>query len=87
MSVVIVGWMNHRKINEVAAVVKQVDRAVNGKDPRDSTLSEDVIRIRDKQELDLPSGGEAALLPMVKALSISVANLERALITNVEPKE
>lgn len=64
-------------VDRVETVVAEVSHAVNGKDPRDTTISEDMITVRDKQERDRPSRDETevALLPMVKQLVIQVAEL------------
>lgn len=57
------------RVQAVAVVVNAVDRAVNGKGPGKSTISEDVSDIKAKQERDAPSGGEDALLPMMRQMN------------------
>lgn len=80
LSVMFLAWLNNRNSKGVKAVAEEtlqtatlINHAVNGKDPRESTLSEDVITIRDKQETDLPSvepvatnGG--AVLPLLREI-------------------
>ena len=70
ISVVAVGWFTNRKVGQVASTAEEtlvqaraVNHAVNGKDPRETTLSEDVIKIRDKQETDQPSAKTPGLVP------------------------
>lgn len=62
---IVIAWMGKRKIDEVreplAAVhekVAAIDRAVNGKKPGESTISENVDTILAKQEKDQPSDGD-----------------------------
>lgn len=97
LSVVVLAWLTNRKVGHVGVAVERVEQvvglvnhAVNGKDPRDTTLSEDVIRVRDKQERDMPSLQPAdpeALLPLVKQLVTQVAELRASLPNGDEWKE
>lgn len=98
ISLVVLAWLQiqAKATGEAALVVSEatlevaheVNHAVNGKDPRDTTLSEDVITIRDKQELDLPTllesdsnGTSAAILPLLRALAIEVADISKRVPT------
>lgn len=77
-----------KKVHEVAkqtlAVATQVDSAVNGKNPGQSSISEDVTTIMEKQELDVPSlpvepedgNGRLALVPMIRYLTQSMEELK-----------
>lgn len=69
--------VNHRTVKRVEVKVDEVNHAVNGKDPRDTTLSEDVITIRDKQEVDLPSSdiSRVGLVPAMRELHAMMGQL------------
>lgn len=88
ITILVIVWVVRRKVAVVQEIVEetlaqtiQVNHAVNGKDPRQSTLSEDVITIRDKQEVDSPTdaGESEALLPLVKKLTQAVAEISERL--------
>lgn len=78
VALIVVAWIGKRKIDEVKSPVvetlrqtTEINHAVNGKDPRATTISEDVTTIRAKQEKDTPSDvgeGEDALLPLVRRI-------------------
>lgn len=82
-SVMVLGYFTYltqRKVKEVHEVVKAVDHAVNGKSPGESSISQDVTTIKEKQESDNPStepepNGHRALVPMVEKLTTLVNNL------------
>lgn len=86
ISVILLALIHSRKIDRVQATATEtlvnttaINHAVNGKDPRESTLSEDVITIRDKQEIDQPTvaarNGDA-LLPLMRQLVVTVETLQ-----------
>lgn len=85
-SVVFLAWLNNRSVKRVEEKVESVDQtatlinhAVNGRDPRQTTLSEDVITIRDKQESDAPSPKpppkEEAVLPLLRDVHSKLSEL------------
>lgn len=88
LSVMYLAWLNNRNVKGVKAVADEtlatttlINHAVNGKDPRMSTLSEDVITIRDKQETDMPSAEPAptngeAVLPLLREIVSRLDRLE-----------
>ena len=57
LTVVAVALLTNRSVRRVGVVgaealrvVREVDRAVNGKSPRETTISEDVMTVKAKQE-------------------------------------
>lgn len=85
-SVIFLAWLNNRNSKNVKAVADEtlqtanlINHAVNGKIPGDTTLSEDVTTIKEKQEVDMPSAppvptnGEA-VLPLLREV---IARLDK----------
>lgn len=65
VSVMVIGYLTYltqRKVKEVHAVAEATlekatltEHAVNGKSPGESSISQDVTTIKDKQEMDSPT--------------------------------
>lgn len=92
ISVIVLAYFAARKINKVeekvdanTVVTHAINHAVNGRDPGEDTISEEVAAIRTEQLGDVKpakGNGEAraiALLPMVKDLVLQVAALRASL--------
>lgn len=77
-SVIFLAWLNNRNTKEVKAVADEtlvtataINHAVNGKNPGESSISQDVTTIKEKQETDTPSAPPAptngeAVLPLLR---------------------
>lgn len=105
LSVAFLAWLNNKNSKKVIGqaedthqVVLAVDAAVNGKAPGETTLSEDVTTIMEKQELDLPSGdsespmveggnGRLALVPMIRYLTKTTEELKATIESQQQKKK